>query len=565
MKKMKWIALVALTLAAVMALSSCAMFGGKKGDIAKLLDEEATYTDKTVTYANASKVDALTGKTKSRSAAHLVYFTDSVEKNGINYTQHTIYNAKTNSVVYTVDNTATSRAHVTMRDVHMGNETYAYFLITTASWNVDADSNMVGRYTVRTELYDDTGTRVAGVADTQAFDGSFGGDYITVPEIAGDLLYFAGNCYRFGEDGKLNKAFEYGELSRLPNIVDYNDEYYVAFESVDLVVFYDRELSEVSSYRLPEFEVENMNGAMLRNGKLFVQYYYELPADAKKYDFVDTAKYSDNIDLEMLAKYDLVTLLVDPKNGKAKEIKCDYLVNTWNGTQYIDTEENNAISFEKIEAMGLAAEIVDGRLSEHTVLVIIDKKGNVTELTFNGENVRKFVLLSDNRVVVDTEAHVYLVDLEGNVIGKIDNAQHFGSYLLCGDKVYDYDLTVKLDLFERNYVLYACMDEYLLLENADGDLLLYTGDKDPYVIVEDDGDYYLADAAGNFYVLVKENDEGNNEYEIYNAKGEKITAIEKLPFDSGLEFVVETEDSLLLKTTQRVDAITENVYYRLTK
>lgn len=562
MKKMKWVALVALTLATVTVFSSCALFGGKKGDFTKLIDEEAAYTDETVTYANASKVDALTGKTVANSRGYLVYFTDSVEKNGINYTQHAIYNAKTDSVVYTVDNTATSRVKVTLDTMYVGHEMYAYFLITTASWNVDSDSHMVGRYTVRTELYDGTGTRVAGVADLEAYDDGFNDSYITVPETMGDLLYFAGVCYRFGDDGKLNKAFEYSELADLPKIVDYNDEYYVAYDDYECrVVFYDRTLGEVSSYRMPEFEVEEMSMALLRNGKLFLQYSYELPADAKKYDFVAEESFENGY--SELRKYDLVTLTVDAKNGKAREIKCDYIVEPW-GTQHYIEEENAVISYEKIEGVAEAIEIVDGRLSEREVFVIIDKKGAVTELTFNGETVWEWMMLSDDRIAVYTEAHEYLIDLEGNVIGKVDNARYFGDYLLCGNKVYDYDLNVKLDLYERNYALYDRTAEYLLLENADGDILLYTGEKDPYVIVEEDGDYYLDAIEDDYYVIVKMNDEENDEYEIYNAKGVKITSIEKLPVGS-LDAVLWADEAILLRTTQRVEGITESIYYRLTK
>ncbi len=574
MKKMKWVALVALTLAAVMALSSCALFGGKAGDLTKLLSD-ATYVDDTVTYVNAAKVDVLTGKSFVTYEENLIYFTDTVEKNGIPFVQHTIYNTKTNSVTYTVDNTATSRVHVKLDDMHVGDEVYAYFLITTASWNEDEDANIVGRATVRTDLYDGTGTRVAGVSNLDAYstyDEVFDEGFITMPQTAGDLLYFSGNCYRFGEDGKLNKAFEYGELSDLPNICDYNDEYYVAWDDYNCrVVFYDRELKEVSSYRLPQYEVEDVTLALMRNGKLFLQYYYELPEDAKKYDFVhnksvEIENYSvGSYYVDELTKYNVATLMIDAKKGKAKEIDCDYLIYSIEGAQWLDGYDNYALDCEDIEAMAFDAyKIEDGRVSDREVFVTLDKNGKVSELTFNGENVWEVVLLSDNRVAVGTEAHIYLTDREGNVIGKIDNVSFFGNYLLCGDKVYDYDLNVKLNLYERNYTLYDKGDEYLLLENADGDILLYTGDKDPYVIVEEDGDYYLYDAEYDYYVLVKKNDEGNDEYEIYNVKGDKITSVEKLPFGNFYE-IIETDEAILLCIDQEVDGITENVYYRLTK
>lgn len=565
MKKMKWVALVALTLAAVMALSSCALFGGKKGDVTKMLDEDVTYVDNTVLYANASKVDALTGKYVGYAGypSYLVYFTDTVEKNGIPYTQHTVYNLKTNTAVYTVDDTATSRAKVTLDYTYVDGERYAFFLITTASWNVDGDGDMVGRYTIRTELYDSTGTRVAGVSAPNAFYlDDFDEDKIPQPTLDEDLLYFNGIYYRFGEDGKLNRAFEYSQLADLPNLVDHNAEYYVAYEEDGCrVVFYDRDLKEVAAYQLPTFEVEDIIFALMRNGKLLVQYYYELPADAKKYDFVEEKSFENGY--SELRKYDLVTLVVDAKNGKAKEVKCDYLVEVW-GTQYDENDDNLVLDLEKIEAYGSANKIENGRISEQDVWVTFDKKANISEITYNGEKVWDVALISDSRIVVETEAHDYLLDREGNLIGKIDNAEGFGKYLLCGEKVYDYDLNVKLDLYERNFKLYESLDEYLLLENADGDILLYTGEGDPTVIVEDDSDYYLYDTYDDFYVIVKENDEGDDEYEIYNAKGTLITKIDKITYSS-LSVVASIDEAILLRTTQKIDGVSENIFYRLTK
>ena len=564
MKKMRVAAVLALALAGVMLLSSCATMGGKDAFV-KLLDPEAAYEEQTVTYATSAKVDALTGKSYREARGDLVYFTDTVEKDGVSYTQHVVYNLKTNNVVRTVEDTATSKANVTLDYAHLDGEMYAYFLVTAAGWEVDGDGNMKGRYTVRTELYDCTGTYVAGVADNDAFNGYFNADHVTTPDYVADMLYFNGILYRFGEDGKLNRAIEYGTFVDVPYILDYNDEYYVAYESdIETFVFYNKQMEQVATYALPGFEVENLSSGLLRNGKLLLQYWYELEEDAKDYTFVYEKHVSINgstgsHSTYKLAKYQLVTLLVDAKSGKAKEIKCDYLIDGLQGSQH-DQGENSPLVLKDIEAFGEGYKIVDGRVSEIDLLLTFDKNGKASELIYNGESVWDVRLVSDSRVLVQTELHDYLLDREGALIGRVDNAEWFGSYLLSGNKVYDYDLTVKLDLFDRNYAVYDMTAEYLLLENAGGDVLLYTGDSDP-VKIEDDG-LELVDYEDDYYLVEKEIAEGDNELFVYNAKGVKIASFN---YKGEIDEVKQIEDAILLRVRQAVGETTEYVYYRVTK
>ena len=563
MKKMRVAAVLALALAGVMLLSSCATMGGKDAFV-KLLDPEAAYEEQTVTYATSAKVDALTGKSYREARGDLVYFTDTVEKDGVSYTQHVVYNLKTNNVVRTVEDTATSKANVTLDYAYLDGEMYAYFLVTAAGWEVDGDGNMKGRYTVRTELYDCTGTHVAGVADNDAFNGYFNADHVTTPEQVADMLYFNGMLYRFGEDGKLNRAIEYGTFVDVPYILDYNDEYYVAYESdIETFVFYNKQMEQVATYALPGFEVENLSSGLLRNGKLLLQYWYELEEDAKDYTFVYEKQVgingsTGNYSTYELAKYQLVTLLVDAKSGKEKEIKCDYLIDGLWGSQH-DWGENFPLVLKDIEAFGEGCKIVDGRVSETDLLLTFDKNGKASELIYNGETVWDMYLVSDSRVLVETELHDYLLDREGALIGRVDNAEWFGSYLLSGNKVYDYDLTVKLDLFDRNYVVYDMTAEYLLLENAGGDVLLYTGESDP-VKIEEDG-LELVDYEDDYYLVEKEA-EGDNELFVYNAKGVKIASFH---YKGEIDEVKQIEDAILLRTRQAVGDTTEYVYYRVTK
>ena len=234
------------------------------------------------------------------------------------------------------------------------------------------------------------------------------------------------------------------------------------------------------------------------------------------------------------------------------------LIDGLQGSQH-DWGENFPLVLKDIEAFGEGYKIVDGRVSETDLLLTFDKNGKASELIYNGETVWDMYLVSDSRVLVETELHDYLLDREGALIGRVDNAEWFGNYLLSGNKVYDYDLTVKLDLFDRNYVVYDMTAEYLLLENAGGDVLLYTGESDP-VKIEDDG-LELVDYEDDYYLVEKEA-EGDNELFVYNAKGVKIASFN---YKGEIDEVKQIEDAILLRTRQAVGDTTEYVYYRVTK
>lgn len=550
MRKMRWIALVALTLAAVMALSSCALFGGKKGDVTKLIDKDKTFESDATVLTRTVQVNALTDMDLVDNRGDLAYFADGVEVDDAWYTKHVVYNLATGNVVFEKTENKTTDIDVTLAKTYFDYEQddYAYMTVTTTTWKLDEFEARTGDGTKRSALLDALGNTVAEAT----------GD-VDVEEIA-DLLYFDGKCYRFAEDGKLENAFEFAALGKMPEITDYSEKYYMAIEDARVVI-YDKQLKFVSACDIPAY-AELIGGCMLPNGKVLLQYEYELDEDAKKYDYIreteTEVKGGENYTIDRLGKFDLTTLLVNPKNGKAKEIKCDYVMYVAIGAQHTYVSDFFAINFEKVEALAMGYKIEDKRVADGVEYALtIDKSGKVSPLLYNGERVDDVRMVANDRFVIETEEREYLVDGKGKLIGEVTNGSFFGEYILCDGKVFDMDLATVYDLNEKKLELVKRMENALLLTNADDDVLLYTGKGEPAVLaVAEDGETLYKYT--NTYVIVHTEDG----YALYAQDGTKVT---NFGDDGALSEVATTEGAILFKTTEEDEDGYKTVYYRVSE
>lgn len=548
MKKMKWIALVALALAAVMALSSCALFA-PKGDVAKLFDKDREFESDATVLAAAAKVDVLADLAYQTSRGDLAYFTDRVEVDGDYQTKHVIYNLATGAVIFDKTESRTSDISVALEKKYFDNEnkTHSYAVVTTTTRKLDENNQPIGGETVRTALYDALGNMV---------DDAIG--EVEVESIA-DLLYFDGKCYRFAEDGKLAAAFDFAALGKMPELVDYNEDYYMAIEDARIVI-YDKSLAFVSAFDVPAY-ADMHAGCLLPNGKVLLQYEYELDENAKKYDYIrETTTEVDgaaDYTIDRLGKFDMVTLLINAKNGKAKEIKCDYVLGMVIGTQHTDVTEFIAIDFDKVAALGMGYKIEDKRVSnEVDCLLTVSKKGKLSPITYEGARVTGVKMVASERYVIETEERDYLVDKKGKLIGEVTNGEVVGDFILCEGKVFDLDLAQIYDLNEKDYTVSKTMETALLLENAEGDTLLYTGKGEPAVIAKD-GEATLYSAETTYAIVL-----ADGKYTVYAQNGNALITIEA---DGALIKVAATEDAVLFATTENGADGIDTVYYRVSK
>ncbi len=526
MKKMRGVALVALALAAVTLFCACGATA-KSTEIGKLFDKNATYKSSELAPTKGEKVSDLSDKNMVDRAAMLTCFA----KDGA----YTVYNVDSAKTVLTVEKPDEGSVDVAVYALTLKDKDYGYALIV----RTDKDGNK------STDLYDATGEKVA----TAAYEAS--------AKTVADLLYFDGKCYRFSADSMLGEAFAYSVLNEMPNIVAYNEKYYLAKENYRYVV-YDRLLLPVSSFDIPAYATINAQ-TMLPNGDILIQYRYELDDDAKKYDFLAEKPMlvdgPTDYNVKKLTKMDMVTLLVNPKNGKAKELKCDYLLMSARGVQMQDYE-NAGLKLGKIGVICTAVKIEDERIDTRlTMLVAIDKNGDVTAYNVNGERVLRVTMVATDRFVAVTDAHTYLLNGKGDVIGDISNGRIFGKYVLCDNKVYDLSLKLVTDLDEGDFTVSYVMNKALLLRNVNGDIAMYTENGDIVTLAGEKSEASLYSTQDEYVVIVRE---GN--YVVVAQNGNEILTVK----DEGqMQRVYVGENAIIVSVPEYVNNEYRLVYYRL--
>lgn len=526
MKMKRGVALVALMLTVVTLLASCAA-GAKSVKLGKLLDKNAAYKSETLALTKGEKVSDLSDKAVTGSAAMLVQLV----KNGT----HVIYNMDTAKTVLTIEKPSEGDVDVTLHTFTFKQKQYGY--VQAVHTNEEGS--------VRTELYDATGAKVATAA------------YRTSVTTAADLLYFDGKCYRFAADGMMGEAFAYSVLNEMPNIIAYNEDYYLAKEDYRYVV-YDRLLLEVSAFEIPAYASVNVQ-TMLPNGKILVQYRYELEENAKKYDYlVEKPLFVDgptDYSVKQLAKMNMVTLLVNAKNGKAKEIKCDYLLMNARGVQMQDYE-NAGLKLDKIGVICTAVKIEDERMDmTRRMYVTLDKNGKVSEYTVNGARVLRVAMVASDRYTATTDEHTFLLNGKGDVIGDISNGRIFGKYVLCDNKVYDLSLKLVTDLGEGGFTVSYTMDRALVIRNVNGDIALYTENGDIVTLAGEKSEASLYDMQNEYVVILRE-----GHYVVVAQDGNEILTVEN---EGAMQPVYASENAILVSVPEYVNDEYRLVYYRL--
>ena len=526
MKKMRVVALVALTLAALMLLSACSA-GAKAADVGKVIDKNATYKSDDLVPTKSEKMHDVADMSTTQTAGALMLFLDEET--------YKVYNVEKGKVVLTLDVPEEGDVYLTLRSLTIKGKEFAFVTV----WNTDEND------VVTTDLYDATGAKVASAA------------YEAFTETEADLVRFDGKCYRFAADGMMGEAFAYSVMNAMPDIIAYNEEYYLAREEARYVV-YDRLLLPVSAFDIPAYAQVNVQ-TMLPDGDVLVQYRYELPRDAKRYDcIVESSTHingdADDYYMEEMTKWNIVTLLVNPKNGKAKELKCDYLLTSARGMQMQDTA-NSGLKLDKVSVMCTAAKIVDERLDTSVrTLVTLDKNGNVTEYTLNGARVLSITMVATDRYVVTTDARKVLVDNKGKVVGDVSNGTVFGKYILGDGKVYDMDLKVVTDLDDGNFSVERVMNEALLLCDTDGAYAIFTNRGDVTYLTSAEGESSLYAAFDEYVVVVSE-----GKYEVIGQNGNAILYVRK---DGEMLRAYNDDNAIIVSMPEYVNDEYRLTYYR---
>lgn len=545
MKKSKIIVLVAALLTAVFVLTSC---GASTIALVDCLAPNATMADESVTYSGAAVVADLADMTYRNANGSLVYFTKSIENTeGVSYTKHVVYNMAAGAVVFTATNTKTSSYTITLySDENRSiSETFYYFTVAKSTWKLDEDDDSYGNVTDKA-LYDAKGNKVTDYTGSVSF------------QWVNDLCYFNGACYTVDEDGVFTKKFDWSPLAKLPEIDAKAGDYYYEYRDNGVYV-YDAELKYVAGYLLPAYEDAELTAmTVLENGKVLVQYFYVTDMLAEDYTFM----------IEEGVKCILVTGLLNVEKGKFSEIDCAYMFNSLSNTaNYAEEMAEMGINPEVVKVYGSANRIGENKLiDENSVMVMVDKKGDVTELEqINGENIIFFYLVADNRWVVSTPSHRYLINEKGEVLGDITNASTMLNYLAKDGKIYNYDLQVVYDYTAAHLSVDYTMENSILFTNADGDSVLYTGGSTLTTIRTRESDKSIVAKGNNYFVVYDYSDAENLKYVVYNDLG---TVINTITVDmSGFGSVASCKDGAIIWVWKKVvkddNDTWEKSYYRV--
>ena len=572
MKKIKLLSVLSLLLCAVIVLSSCASLNifSNTRDVTALID--ATPLDETVhTYTQGSLIEFHSYE-YSKNYGDLLLFIQAVpiSSGSTVNSQHkkiyTVYNLKTQQVVFSKE----VNGNYETLDVNFGhlnltgyeNCYYFYTVLTTnGTENVE---------TFDTVLYDANGRELAKAE----------GNY-TIQK-GGDLIGLDGTLFRVTEDGKLESAFTLPAYSTFPTVTHKCGELYYNVQlskTLNQITVYDKNLNFVSRYTFPTY-AEHPIATVLKNGKVFIQYVYQVAAGFdNEYDFLLDGKTPYNID----------TYLFDPDTSKTKELRGDEYVlidtvslyDSKNVTQFWDV-----CDLDGLGVIGTAVKIEKGRgavLSETSsnfvpTVVSVNENGKIIEYEdFNGERAGNIYRCSEHRWVIQTTENQYLIGIEEDkvlVLGNISNATVIGRFVLAKNQIYDLDLKMIYDLDENSMTYVGNINNVLVLQDEDSDVYLYDGTGEPkkisYNPCEDISFEYQTKIFGDCVIVTAPEEfvEGSDtcyrfKLKFYNENGECFYSIDTsrnitLSFSlSNVKMVADTDGAMLFQFNTDLYVISE--------
>ena len=541
MRKIRLLALLSLFLCAVMVLTSCGIGGSKNGNI-KALSFKDVVKKSTAEEPATAQIEKLTleGTVTSANYPFVVLSKAGVSK--------TVYNLEQNKVVFTA--TTVALLDTTVFGFHDPDGYTAYFWV-----QVTDNTEATARY--QTTLYDASGNSIATV------------DRIAAPNRTFDLVSFGGKIYRLGDESAtatLTEVTGYSALSGdIPNIGAATADYYYQFNfgGGRNVHVYDKNLKLVSVYNV-EGTPTNVSRMILNNGNVVFQAFYQLPDDASDFDF------SSGTD-----KYKTKTVIVNAKDGKAKEISFGYMllygtsfgVDEGNGLD----EDDGGIS-DKIRSVAGIYPIVDGVLmsgATDAMLVAVDN---------NMKILGRLDSMYDNQASLEMIDNIYpsyftvglanggtlLIDAKGKEIGNISgNDAITYSYIYAGGKMYDYKLELVYDYEAAGYDLEETFERSAIFSKDNGgtdEYFIYLNGTLTALDTKDDKlDFYGADSG--VYLIKDTTDLLNPVIRYYNEKGELL--LTQKGAAPSLTPVLDNNTDTALFSEVDPDT-TQLVYYRLT-
>ena len=573
MKKTRLAFLLAMLLICATMLGACGGVGGGK-KWSKVLDG-SLYEAETVATQKVEASD-LSGKTRSASAGELILLTKDDAEDPYK-TEYAVYNLLKNSVVYSVTSSKTTRYSITLDQYtetsYVNGQNVeipccAYFTVKTTTYtekNGQIDRNSASYVTV---FYDANGNALASVDEEVAV-------WRDYPFLKFDDIYFTAD-----KEAGIVKVCEKDPLGKTPAGIEALGSNYYFKKDGQTYIFYDKNLKIVSSYILPGYASYDVRGGLVGEDKYLIQFSVTQDMMGDKYDVLGS---------NGMQKSNIQTQIINIKNGKVKDVKCDYKISTI--TSYCDDAEKRADKglSDKVQALAKVYPIVDKQIDTAVeYYATISERGKIETLAqLNGFNVKDIKLINTNRWLVDTtDGATYLVDEKFEVIGDVSSvsAESFGPMYINHDgKLYDYNLNVVLDYkaeklgWVQEFETAVLFNEPVYDEDTsviigwryyifNGQLNEITATKD---VEKDNGDVetqwvkeYEGIIGDSCYAILDTTNKKDQRYKIYSCNG---TEIANFSYNNSLSVspvcTVDGQTLISVSTTDSETSITTTTYY----
>ncbi len=399
-----------------------------------------------------------------------------------------------------------------------------------------------------TKVYLSDGTFVAQASGRQ---------YVSAPyyDMQTGRFVFADKLY-IVKNGKISETVD------LPPLVDASDcmvtdNYIVLFTDNNYgVVYYDKSFNKVASYAIPGTAYDY--DTYFLGDKLLVQYVLECKSDAWTYTYIEDG-----------TKYLVEHVLFDPATSKAKALGYNILIDEVANRDLLESNEETNCFTDKVENIIVYRAFIDHRIdssAQHAVLVDNEGKiGAAIDRYVEGQKSITFPV-NDKYYAAMTDSGYTLLDKNGNVVSELPTMDSIKEYgILSGNKIYGFDLKLKLDLSGEDYtILSASNDHALIYSKTVGSSTRYyrydaTGEKEIYA---PSGNVNYVSTNSYFYYVAYAYYDTNtyaNRYAYYSFDGKFLFSTS----DSYISTYAQSDNAVLVSYEDIFSGT--NVYIRVSK
>lgn len=528
MKNLKILSLCLLVAMLFVTFTACSSVGSA-GSFNKLYDKN--YVPEDLSYNKATAIADLEGYVMSSMSEEFAIFTSAAE-GALTYK---VYSFASQSVVKTLTSNAT-----TVYTVSLCGDLPAFFVTSSAAGSASAPEAAPAALEEGSEEGENaenapststpTEAKVTStIYDAEGVEITSSTEKVGAPISLDDMLIFDFDIYVLDEEGKLVKSEN--SIPEYLTVIDFDycNEDYVYTIDGDTVAVYDRTFVPVSSWTAPSY-AEDLAMFVLDNGYVFAQYARALDANDDEYDFLE---YNAN---GVVEKFDLVSLVINVKNGNTSEVDLKYVVKELTASKELEEMPFIGEAYsDSIKNIAYVCPIIDGQVDESELaadIVLMDNNcKSLKSLKLAAQQTASYPQkLNSDYFMVDTVYGKAIVKANGKDVYSITNKNvTANSEYIIGEKaIYDINTyEVVYDLEKEDAEVINVMNTAVFVRKGDiatsYKVLMLRGEKTTeicsYDVKTNTGKLFAAVDGLGCYSLY---DVAAGEYKYYNLDGDVL-------------------------------------------